>query len=52
MVATNGGEATFKRYRSEPSRLEPASTNPKHQTIFPQDEIRVIGRVVRVIQEL
>ena len=44
-----GGEATFKRYRASPARLEPDSGEAGHETIFPQDEIEVLGRVVRVI---
>lgn len=44
------GEATYKRYQSEPmTRLEPYSTNPANQTIFPRNDLEwsVIGRVVR-----
>ncbi|WP_158091217.1 LexA family protein [Thalassospira mesophila] len=52
VVATNGGEATFKRFRASPNRLEPVSTNPVHEIIFPQTELRVIGRVIRVMQDL
>ena len=44
-----GGEATFKRYRASPARLEPDSGEAGHETIFPRDEIEVLGRVVRVI---
>lgn len=43
------GEATFKRYRANPDRLEPDSIEPGHDTIFPKDGIEVVGRVVRVI---
>ncbi|MES2494607.1 MAG: S24 family peptidase [Pseudomonadota bacterium] len=44
------GEATYKRYESEPViRLEPFSTNPSNQTIYPKadKDWTVIGRVVR-----
>jgi len=44
-----GGEATFKRYRANPDRLEPDSIEPGHETIFPKDGVEVVGRVVRVI---
>lgn len=44
-----GGETTFKRYRANPARLEPDSSEPGHDTIFPQDGIEVVGRVGRVV---
>ncbi len=44
-----GGDTTFKRYRANPARLEPDSTESGHDTLFPQDGIEVVGRVVRVI---
>lgn len=44
--------ATFKRYATNPKRLEPFSTNPVHRTIFPKGEVRVIGRVRRVVTDL
>ena len=44
-----GGETTFKRYRASPARLEPDSTEPGHDTIFPQDGVEILGRVIRVI---
>lgn len=47
------GEATFKRYISEPvKRLEPFSWNPAHRPIYPSREIVVLGRVRRVIVDL
>lgn len=51
-VVRNGdGETTFKRYHSNPARLEPCSHNPDHHTIFPgQDMFIVVGRVVWVMQ--
>lgn len=50
-VVKLGGDATFKRYRSNPDRLEPDSTEP-HETVFIQSEIEVVGRVIQVINEL
>lgn len=46
--------ATFKRFRANPDRLEPMSTNPTHETRFLQDiaEIAVIGRVEKVVNNL
>lgn len=50
-VIKNGEEATFKRYRSNPDRFEPDSTE-EHEIIFPKDAITVVGQVVRVIHDL
>ncbi len=50
-VVKNGGDATFKRYRSNPDRFEPDSTED-HQIIFPKNTITVVGQVVRVIHNL
>lgn len=37
-VITDGeGGATYKRYRPNPTRFEPVSTNPAHEPIFPDD---------------
>ncbi|MBR9779631.1 MAG: helix-turn-helix domain-containing protein [Rhodospirillales bacterium] len=52
VVANNGGEATFKQFKASPPRLEPLSTNPVHETIFPQGDILIVGRVIRVIHDL
>lgn len=47
------GEATFKRYIDQPvARLEPYSTNPLHEPIYPSDGISVIGRVRRIVLDL
>ncbi|WP_341989784.1 S24 family peptidase [Azorhizobium sp. AG788] len=40
------GSTLFRRFRSEPARLEPASFNPKHETIFLKENATPIGRVV------
>ena len=50
-VVKNSGDATFKRYRSNPDRFEPDSTED-HQTIFPENSITVVGQVVRVFHDL
>ena len=45
-VISNGdGEATYKRFRSNPMRFEPVSTNPAHEPIYPTREPLVVGRV-------
>jgi len=41
------GETTFKRFRSDPPRLEPCSSNPSHQPIpLGREAVTTIGRVV------
>lgn len=41
------GETTFKRFRAEPPRLEPCSSNPEHKPIpFGREPLTTIGRVV------
>lgn len=53
IVAGPAHEVTFKRFRDDPPRLEPYSTNPDHEPIFPgEDGFRVIGRVRRVNKDL
>ncbi|GHE82047.1 hypothetical protein GCM10019059_44740 [Camelimonas fluminis] len=46
------GEATFKRYRPNPDRLVPYSTNPDHESVYPEDGLKIVGRAHRVITEL
>jgi SOS-response transcriptional repressor LexA len=45
------GQATFKRYRADPFRLEPDSTE-SHESIFIDREIEIVGRVIQVITHL
>ncbi len=53
-VFQNTDGATFKRFRNSdgPVRLEPYSTNPNHNTLYPDKDLIVIGRVFRVITDL
>ncbi|WP_194920612.1 LexA family transcriptional regulator [Novosphingobium sp. NBM11] len=52
-IMNGSGEATFKRFRNSPLRLEPCSSNPDHQPILlGQEPFSVIGKVVYVGQEL
>lgn len=44
-------KGTFKRYRSNPDRFEPESTE-LHDTIFPDGDLEVVGRVVKVLNDL
>lgn len=46
------GDATFKRYRAKPERLMPYSLNPDHDPIDVTPEMRVFGRVKKVITTL
>lgn len=47
LISNGNGEATIKRFRDNPARFEPASSNPEHQPIYVgEHEITVIGRVV------
>ncbi len=50
-VAKLDGEATFKRYRADPPRLEPDSTEA-FDTVFIDRETDVVGRVIQVITKL
>lgn len=49
VVATDDGDATYKRYRKDPERLEPESTNREHKTIYPRNTLTIIGRVRRTL---
>lgn len=45
------GEATIKRYRSDPARFEPVSDNPDHSPFsVAAGEFRVLGRVTAGLQ--
>jgi SOS-response transcriptional repressor LexA len=50
-VLKHDGNATFKRYRSNPDRLEPDSTE-SFDTVFISREIEVVGRVIQVVNRL
>ncbi|MET3925966.1 S24 family peptidase [Devosia sp. 2618] len=39
------GNATYKRYRTNPPRFEPFSTNPSHEPLYPDNDPTVVGRV-------
>ncbi|MEH3122003.1 MAG: helix-turn-helix domain-containing protein [Sphingomonas phyllosphaerae] len=52
-VQNGDGEATIKRFRRSPDRLEPVSSNPVHQPILLGAEpITVIGRATSVTWSL
>ncbi|PCI51939.1 MAG: hypothetical protein COB49_00615 [Alphaproteobacteria bacterium] len=50
-IIRNSEGASFKRYRSNPIRFEPQSTDD-HDTIFPHDGLHIVGRVVQVLTDL
>lgn len=52
IIANGDGETTYKRFRSNPPRFEPVSTNPVHEPIFPDGAPAVVGRVRRSIIDL
>jgi len=53
VIRNSDGEMTFKQYRENPARLEPCSSNPEHQTIYPgEDGFEVIGRARKKVSNL
>ena len=52
IITDSDSQATYKRFRSNPPRFEPVSTNPSHQPIFPDGEPAVIGRVRRSLIDM
>lgn len=52
-VMNGEGETTLKRYRSNPARLEPCSTNPAHQAInLGRENFTIVGRAMSAVQDL
>ncbi|WP_375274463.1 XRE family transcriptional regulator [Methylorubrum thiocyanatum] len=49
VFGNSSGEATFKRYRARPERLQPFSTNPDHETHYLEDTMECVGRVRQVL---
>lgn len=52
IITDTDNQATYKRFRSNPPRFEPVSTNPSHEPIFPDGEPAVIGRVRRSLIDM
>ena len=47
LIANSRGEATVKRYRRDPARFEPCSSNPTHRPfLISEDDFSVLGKVV------
>lgn len=52
VISSNDGEASYKRFRSNPMRFEPVSTNPAHEPIYPTREPLIVGRVKKSMIEM
>lgn len=52
VISSHDGEATYKRFRSNPMRFEPVSTNPTHEPIYPTREPLIVGRVKKSTIEM
>lgn len=56
VFVASDGEATFKRYRINPVRYAPYSTDPDEEAVYPELEPerdwRVFGRVHRVVTDI
>lgn len=54
VIADADGSASYKRYRPNPDRFEPVSTNPAHEPMFPDDGNMpaIIGRVRKTILDM
>lgn len=54
IIQDDDNGATYKRFRSNPTRFEPVSSNPEHEAIFPAagNTPKVFGRVKRTILDL
>lgn len=52
LLLNGEGEATIKRYRTEPSRFEPVSDNPEYQPFeVGEFDFSIIGRVTMGVQK-
>ena len=52
VIADGDSEVTYKRWRPNPRRFEPVSTNPAHEPIFYEQEPTIIGRVKKTILDM
>ena len=51
IIKTSDGDVTFKRYRSDPDRFEPCSTE-SYNTLYPKEGWSVVGRVIKAERDL
>lgn len=52
VIVECGGNVTAKVYRRNPERFEPYSDDPSFETIYPDGECRIIGRIVSSQKEM
>jgi len=52
VISNTDGEATYKRFRPNPMRFEPVSTNSLHEPIYPTREPLIVGRVKKSILDM
>lgn len=52
VIADGDNHVTYKRFRANPMRFEPVSTNLSLQTIYPDQEPAIIGRVRRSLIDM
>lgn len=52
IIADESGGATYKRYRPNPDRFEPVSTNQAHEAHYPDSLPRIIGRVRKTMLDM
>lgn len=52
VIADGDNQVTYKRFRPNPNRFEPVSTNPAHEPLFYDHEPAIIGRVKKTILDM
>lgn len=52
VIVTEDGSATYKRFRNNPARFAPVSTNTDHDDIYPEGAVTVLGRVRRSLIDM
>ena len=52
VITDEDGAATYKRYRPDPTRFEPVSTDDSHEPVFPDNTPHIIGRVRRSVIDM
>jgi len=52
VIEDEEGNTTYKRYRANPIRFEPVSTNKDLEPLYPKKPLKIIGRVRRSILQM
>lgn len=52
VIGDGDDQVTYKRFRANPLRFEPVSTNPRHEPIFFEEMPTIVGRVKKTILEM